>query len=152
MSKIVDAYIDGWKKIAKWYKDGNEKGRIKLQKIDEEWEEKKKKYELEKQQVLEEARKEKERRDEENRIFSEELDRKFEEQEERRRRFKAKDKTLVLTRSEYFWWKIFPIIVKLIGIIFALFVVFIYSVWYFVIIPLFVGYLLLELFFWYMDM
>ena len=81
-----------------------------------------------------------------------EIDRKFEEQEERRRRFKAKDKTLVLTRSEYFWWKIFPIIVKLIGIILALFVVFIYGVWYFVIIPLFVGYLLLELFFWYMDM
>ncbi len=138
-------------KIAKWYKDGNEKGRIKLQKIDEEWEEKKKKYELEKQQILEEGRREKERLAEENRIFSEELDRKFEEQEERRRRFKAKDKTLVLTRSEYFWWKIVPIIVKLIGIILTLFVVFIYGVWYFVIIPLFVGYLLLELFFWHIN-
>ena len=78
----------------------------------------------------------KKKQDEEYRIYCEKLDREEEEQAERKRRFKAKDKTLVLTRSEYFWWKIFPIIVKLIGIIFALSVVFIYGVWYFVIIPL----------------
>ena len=93
----------------------------------------------------------KKKQDEEYRIYCEKLDREEEEQAERKRRFKAKDKTLVLTRSEYFWWKIFPIIVKLIGIILALFVVFIYGVWYFVIIPLFVGYLLLELFFWHIN-
>ena len=85
----------------------------------------------------------KKKQDEEYRIYCEKLDREEEEQAERKRRFKAKDKTLVLTRSEYFWWKIFPIIVKLIGIIFALSVVFIYGVWYFVIIPLILGYLFL---------
>ncbi len=94
---------------------------------------------------------EKKKQDEEYRIYCEKLDREEEERAERKRRFKSKDKTLVLTRSEYFWWKIFPIIVKLIGIILALFVVFIYGVWYFVIIPLFVGYLLLELFFWHIN-
>lgn len=85
----------------------------------------------------------KKKQDEEYRIYCEKLDREEEEQAERKRRFKAKDKTLVLTHSEYFWWKIFPIIVKLIGIIFALSVVFIYGVWYFVIIPLILGYLFL---------
>ena len=89
----------------------------------------------------------KKKQDEEYRIYCEKLDREEEEQAERKRRFKAKDKTLVLTRSEYFWWKIFPIIVKLIGIIFALSVVFIYGVWYFVIILLILGYCILRIYY-----
>lgn len=94
---------------------------------------------------------EKKKQDEEYKIYYEKLDREEEEQAERKRRFKAKDKTLVLTRSEYFWWKIFPIIVKLIGILFVIFAALIYGIWYFVIIPIFVVFILLELFLYMKD-
>lgn len=94
---------------------------------------------------------EKKKQDEEYKIYCEKLDKEEEEQAERKRRFKAKDKTLVLTRSEYFWWKIFPIIVKLIGILFVIFAALIYGIWYFVIIPIFVVFILLELFLYIKD-
>ena len=94
---------------------------------------------------------EKKKQDEEYKIYCEKLDKEEEEQTERKRRFKAKDKTLVLTRSEYFWWKIFPIIVKLIGILFVIFAALIYGIWYFVIIPIFVVFILLELFLYMKD-
>lgn len=140
-----------WERIKGQVKKDRETVKNNWENLKKDLKEVKRECKLERQQILEEGRKEKERLAEENRIFSEELDRKFEEQEERRRRFKAKDKTLVLTRSEYFWWKIVPILIKLIFIVITLFAMFIYGVWYFVIIPLFVGYVLLELFFWYMD-
>nr|DAL57715.1 MAG TPA_asm: vesicle-associated membrane protein 2 [Caudoviricetes sp.] len=140
-----------WERIKGQVKKERETVKNNWENLKKDLKEVKRECKLERQQILEEGRKEKERLAEENRIFSEELDRKFEEQEERRRRFKAKDKTLVLTRSEYFWWKIVPILIKLIFIVITLFAMFIYGVWYFVIIPLFVGYVLLELFFWYMD-
>ena len=129
-----------WERIKTQVNKDRETIKNEWQGLKKDWEEIDRKYDEKKK-----------KQDEEYRIYCEKLDREEEEQAERKRRFKAKDKTLVLTRSEYFWWKIFPIIVKLIGIILALFVVFIYGVWYFVIIPLFVGYLLLELFFWHIN-
>lgn len=121
-----------WERIKTQVNKDRETVKNEWQGLKKDWEEIDRKYDEKKK-----------KQDEEYRIYCEKLDREEEEQAERKRRFKAKDKTLVLTRSEYFWWKIFPIIVKLIGIIFALSVVFIYGVWYFVIIPLILGYLFL---------
>lgn len=121
-----------WERIKTQVNKDRETIKNEWQGLKKDWEEIDRKYDEKKK-----------KQDEEYRIYCEKLDREEEEQAERKRRFKAKDKTLVLTRSEYFWWKIFPIIVKLIGIIFALSVVFIYGVWYFVIIPLILGYLFL---------
>lgn len=121
-----------WERIKTQVNKDRETVKNEWQGLKKDWEEVDRKYDEKKK-----------KQDEEYRIYCEKLDREEEEQAERKRRFKAKDKTLVLTRSEYFWWKIFPIIVKLIGIIFALSVVFIYGVWYFVIIPLILGYLFL---------